>query len=619
MENIILQAQKLGLWRPLDIHFAHLMVALSHSTDALFLASACLSADVGMGHVCLPLSLLTPDTLFEGLHPKLAQQAWQQAGSLQLNDWQNLLLTSPSVSDGSRSTPLVLDKQQLYLHRLWQDECTVAHFFQRSMLVPYDENIVRNILNALFPTTNNSINWQKIAIALALTSKVSLISYRTSNDKNTMITKLLAAILQINKSEYLHIIIAAPTSKVTAQLTDYIARSMMILTHDYLRYKITYQVINLYKLLGTQPNSRRIQYYCDNPLYLDILILDESSIVDLPMMANLINALPAQARVIFLGNDDQFISVDTGTVFSDIFQLIDHGYSIKRCQELSRLTGYQLSNNRTNNMFSYQVTDSLCLLQNNNSLKDSSGISILANMINTGNNNDALILLNSSKYADIYYIQRHCELDYQRMVHDCVTNYSNYLQLLNAGESPASIIEEFNRYRLLSMLRKGKFGVVCLNHCIEQTLIYYGLLKKNSSTYAGQPIILLHDIQSLGLYNGDIGLILSESKNNKLHAYFILPNNSIKVVATSYLPKYATAFAITVYQSQELKFTHAALVLPDEICSPIFTRELLYAGVTKARKFLSIYAPDNEILADIITHPTQRRSGLTDRLRRMME
>ncbi|MBS0032552.1 MAG: ATP-binding domain-containing protein, partial [Candidatus Baumannia cicadellinicola] len=92
-----------------------------------------------------------------------------------------------------------------------------------------------------------------------------------------------------------------------------------------------------------------------------------------------------------------------------------------------------------------------------------------------------------------------------------------------------------------------------------------------------------------------------------------------KVVATSYLPKYATAFAITVYQSQELKFTHAALVLPDEICSPIFTRELLYAGVTKARKFLSIYAPDNEILADIITHPTQRRSGLTDRLRRMME
>ncbi|AIN47469.1 exodeoxyribonuclease V subunit alpha [Candidatus Palibaumannia cicadellinicola] len=617
MEEIILQAQKLCLWRPLDIQFARMVAAPSHSPQALLLASACLSADVGLGHVCLPLLLLTPKKLFDGRYPKLALQAWQQVGSLKLKAWQHLLLTSPSVSDGSRSTPLVLDNQRLYLHRMWRYECTIAYFFQRQFRprVVTDENRIRAVLNRLFPTKDQMINWHKIAIAVALIDQVVLISGGPGTGKTTIVAKLLAAILLLSDNARLRIMIAAPTGKAAARLSESLAQAIQKMQLDNsLRQQIACQAITLHRLLGAQPNSQRMRYHNDNQLHIDVLIIDEASMVDFRMMANIIDALPAHTRVIFLGDRYQLASVETGAVFRDLCQFANTGYSVQRCQELSRLTGYRLSTKKNHEGrydSRYKIADSLCLLRKSYRFNYHSGISRLAHAINVGDIQNTLALLNSKQYADIHYIPRREEQDYQKMINDSITSYYYYLKLVYAGESPHAIIAKFNNYRLLTTLREGQFGVSGLNSSIEQMLMNYGLIKKIGCSYAGRPIIILHNAPSLGLYNGDIGMVLS-SGQHILCAYFILPDSSIKAVPISCLPKHETAFAMTVHKSQGSEFTHTALVLPDNIC-PVLTRELLYTGVTRARQLLYIYAPDNGILAQTIATTIQRRSGLKER------
>ncbi|WP_260081345.1 AAA family ATPase, partial [Candidatus Palibaumannia cicadellinicola] len=296
MEEIILQAQKLRLWLPLDIQFARMIAAPSHSPQALLLASACLSADVRVGHVCLPLSQLTPKKLFEGRYPKLARLAWQQVGSPKFEAWPFLLLTSQSVSDGSRSTPLVLDNQRLYFHRMWRHECTIANFFQRPFkLVAYDEKRIRVVLDSLFPTKNKMIDWQKIAIAVAITEQVALISGGPGTGKTTMVAKLLAAILLMidNTCLRLRIVIVTPTGKVAASMNEYFALAIQKMRLDNsLRQQIACQAMTLHRLLGVQPNNQRMRYHRDNPLHVDVLIINETSMIDFRIMANLIDALP---------------------------------------------------------------------------------------------------------------------------------------------------------------------------------------------------------------------------------------------------------------------------------------------------------------------------------------
>ncbi|AKZ66078.1 exodeoxyribonuclease V subunit alpha [Candidatus Palibaumannia cicadellinicola] len=633
MEEIIIQAQKLNLWRPLDIYFARMIAAASspdyYSQALLLLASACLSADIGVGHVCLPLSRLTKNYLFEGRYPKLSMQIFQKIGHPNMETWHNVLLKSPSVSDGLYSTPLVLDNNMLYLHRLWQYECTIANFFNRPLMIINNQinyKLVSTVLDSIFSKNNHNhiMNWQKIAIAIAITSKVALISGGPGTGKTNTLAKLLVALLLINTdstnySARLRIIITTPNSQMISRLREYIMLSMNNLILDNsLRNKIVYQIMSIPRLLGVLPNSKRMRYNCDNKLNVDILIIDDASMIDLQMMANIINAIPNQTKVIFFGDYYQLASVETGAVFRDICKFADtSGYSEIRSQYLVSLTScrkifYRSENNYRQN----KIADIFCCLRTNYRFKDSSGISHLANAIKAGNIKDTIALLNSIKYPEINYIPRSNKNDYKNMVDDFVTGYQYYLKLVHQGKSHHKILEYFNKYRILAVLREGQFGVNNLNSSIEHALICYGLIKKtiSFSCYVGQPIIIMRNSPLLELYNGDIGIVLLDSKHTRLLAYFPLYDGTIKTVPINCLPKYETAFTITVHQSIGSEFTNTALVLPDNIL-PVLTRELLYTGVTRACKNLSIYAPHNkEVLVHTINSTINRRSGLKEKL-----
>ena len=613
MNFLIERAQQLRLWRYLDIQFARMLAAPDEA--ALMLACACLSADAGAGHVCLPLEHLLPERLFDGRYPELAQHAWGVAGEPSLADWQRILQDSPAVSDGSRPTPLVLDNGRLYLQRMWQNECRVADFFNHIRpAVPADENRIRQVLDRFFGPGGNEVDWQKVAAAVAISHPVSLISGGPGTGKTTTVARLLASLVALGTSRRLRIQLAAPTGKAAARLSESLGAALETLGLGEEQKRVfPPEAVTLHRLLGVQPNSQRLRYHRDNPLHVDILIVDEASMVDLPMMANLIAALPAGAKVIFLGDRCQLASVEAGAVLGDICFFAESGYSPDRRSQLQRLTGCSLPPG--GGQAGHATGDSLCLLRKSYRFDDQSGIGRLANAVNNGDNAGSLALLNAGRDDDLHYAPVKDGEDYLRMLDGVVEGYRDYLSLVKAGADPVVILKAFNRYRLLCALREGPFGVAGLNHRIEQALAMAGLIARPSDSagrgYAGRPVMIVRNAPSLGLYNGDIGIMLGD-RPDTLRAYFLLPDGTPKPVPLSRLPEHETAFAMTVHKSQGSEFGHTALVLPNQVL-PVLSRELVYTAITRARRRLSVYANDN-VMGYAIATPTQRRSGLIDRL-----
>ncbi len=612
MIALLEQAQALGVLRPLDLQFAR-VVAGSDEPEML-LAAACLSAEAGAGHVCLMLEQLLPENLFDGRQPELAQAAWLAAGQLDVAGWQQRLSASAAVGDGSTAMPMVLQQQRLYLQRMWQNEGEVAEFISSDSLPQaVEEAELRAILDQLFGEATDEPDWQKIAAAVAATRRIAVISGGPGTGKTTTVAKLLAALVQLAEGRRLRIQLAAPTGKAAARLTESLgsAGKQLALTPEQ-RALFPTEASTLHRLLGAQPNSQRMRYHSGNRLHLDVLVVDEASMVDLPMMARLIAALPAQARVIFLGDRDQLASVEAGAVLGDICRFAEQGYSVARAEQLSRLTGCLLQGESA--QAEAAVRDSLCLLRKSYRFDANSGIGQLASAVNTGNGKLALAALDG-RFSDVSGYPLAETQDYQALLDACVTGYRDYLQQVVAGADAVAVLAAFARFQVLCALREGPFGIAGLNERIETGLQRAGLIQRKPGAagrwYSGRPVMIGRNDSTLGLFNGDIGIALRD-ETGELRVHFQLPDGSIKSVQPSRLPAHETAYAMTVHKSQGSEFDHTVLVLPNHFL-PVLTRELVYTAITRARRQLSLYAIDTVLMRAIRT-PTQRRSGLAERL-----
>lgn len=606
MLSLLLQAVEKRLLRPLDIQFARLVA--TESQPALLLAAACVSAEAGEGHVCLPLSNLCEDSLFAGRQPALAQAIWQAAGAP--DDWPSRLADWSAVSDGSRVTPLVLSNQRLYLHRLWYSEGRVADFFAaQEIKTAFDMRAAGDVLNSLFG--DQPENWQKIAAAVALTRKTAVISGGPGTGKTTTVAKLLAALIRLNPGA-LRIQLAAPTGKAAARLTESLGRALQeLVVSDEERRRFPAEATTLHRLLGAQPDTQRLRYHAGNPLHLDVLVVDEASMVDLSMMAKLIAALPAHARVVFLGDRDQLASVEAGAVLGDICRCTESGYSQARAEQLALLTGCTLQG--SDNRQAPVVRDSICLLQKSYRFDASSGIGQLAKAINRGDAEQVRAVF-AAAHEDVSFQTLNSAEAYQVMLDEVAQGYQPFLQLIRRQAPPAEVIAAFGRYQLLCALRDGPFGVQGLNQRIEQRLMQLQHIRRpgmGSRWYEGRPVMITRNDSALGLFNGDIGITLRDEEGN-LKVFFPLPDGSIKAIQPSRLPSHETAWVMTVHKSQGSEFDHTALVMPTQFL-PLLTRELVYTAITRARKQLTIYSEPG-VFKRAVQLQTQRRSGLVERL-----
>lgn len=451
-------------------------------------------------------------------------------------------------------------------------------------------------------------NGQKLAAATAAARPFAVISGGPGTGKTTTVAKLLAILvetgLQGGKAPAIRLV--APTGKAAARLTESIGAALQALglPPEWVQ-AIPTEAGTLHRLLGVIPGRSQFRHHRGNPLHLDLLVVDEASMVDLPMMARLLDALPRHARLILLGDKDQLASVEAGAVLGDICSFIEQGISTAQAHWLSRQTGYRLQGTPAG----ASVRDSLCLLSKSWRFDQHSGIGQLARACNSGDG-AAVEAVWGAGFGDIRLHPWAGEA-YNALIAQGVAGYGSYLKAARASEDPAAVFKAFNGFQILCALRDGPFGVTGLNERLELALAKAGLIQRDGDWYAGRPVMVVRNDHGVGLYNGDMGLCLPDD-TGRLKVWFEQPDGTLRALLPSRLPPHETVYAMTIHKSQGSEFAHTVLVLPDSP-SPLLTRELVYTGITRAKVRLDLYG-DRSLLAQAVRKKTERYSGLAERL-----
>jgi len=623
MINTLQMLNSKGAIRALDHQFALFIASLEKKNpQQLGFIAGLLSIELSRGHVCLDIKNLT----LAGLPALTSRKRAELSQQLDSVDWPLLFAESTVVSDGSSSTPLVFDGERLYLQRYWHYQQGLAErLIKLALPSGLDSSSVGNLtqlLSKLFPETeqgNEEINWQKVAAAVALTRKLAVISGGPGTGKTTTVTKLLSALVQqgMDNNSVPEIKLVAPTGKAAARLIESIGNAVGRLDiPPEVREQIPTSASTIHRLLGALPDRAEFRHNQHNPLHLDILVVDEASMVDLPMMYKLITAMPDKARLILLGDKDQLASVEAGAVLGDICSFSRYDYSREQFNQLAVLTSYQ---NLPCSDSGNPVTDSLCMLRKSFRFDEKSGIGQLAAKVNQGDRT-AVRQVWKSGYSDISYVALSTE-SYQQLITKLAQEYSLYLEKLESADSDdlsraRSALKAFSRCRLLCANREGAFGVSGVNIRIEQALAAQRKLPvRRELWYHGRPIMVTRNEHSLGLYNGDIGICMlteDESGEQRLKVFFELADGSVREVLPGRVPEHETAFAMTIHKSQGSEFESTYMLLPDEH-SPVLTRELIYTGITRAKNRLVVCA-DERVLMRAVASKTARLSGLQSAL-----
>lgn len=593
--NTIQQLSYQGILTDLDLYFARLMCRLGGDSSELALAAALVSNRTSNGHVCLDLSVETSQGFFD---------------TPPLDQWLLALRNTRVVGQPGDFCPLILDEMgRLYLYRYWMYEkelavALTARAGQQDGSV--DERQLQNDLNQLFPVlSDGETDWQKLAAVAAVLNRFSVISGGPGTGKTSTVIRILALLRQQPGGMDLNIALAAPTGKAAARLQESIHQAKQNLpVTEAVREAIPEQASTLHRLLGANPDSVYFKYNQDNLLPIDVLILDEASMVDIALMAKLMRALPERARLVMLGDKSQLASVEAGAILADICGN-NPGFSSRFAEQLVAITGEKIPDQTASAPL---MSDSIQLLHRSYRFDEKSGIGQLAVAVNQGDGERCLTLIQDEMLPDISGIS-----DQESIAEQAAMNYREYLERLIAGAAIEVVFEAFNRFRVLCAIRRGPFGVMALNQDIEACLDVWNLVNAREKHYIGRPVIITRNDHELQLYNGDVGILLPDSENEgRLRACFQSNEGMIRKVAPAHLPEHETAYAMTVHKSQGSEFDQVLLVLPEED-TPVLSRELLYTGITRARSRFKISTSTN-LLTTLVARPLSRSSGLGDLL-----
>jgi len=520
-----------------------------------------------------------------------------------LEEWKALLLDSDCAGEPGDVAPMIVDGNRLYLKRLRDYECAVAAGITMRLQQPLvmHEGQLREGLQRLFKDSTDVPDWQMLAAAQAVTRRFCVISGGPGTGKTTSLVKVLALLLQ--QQPAMRIRLAAPTGKAAARMVESIRASIRRINCDEaVQRLIPEQASTLHRLLGY--SSRGYRHDSNHPLLIDCLVVDEASMLDLPMAARLLAALPEQCRLILLGDRDQLASVDAGNVLGDI---TGHGhaiaYSSATAARFSGLSGYAAASLPVASA-APAISDAVALLRKSYRFHGDSGIARLARMVNQGEGEAVIDLLSSHAQPDLTWLQH---MDATALLNQISLAYTPYLQCRNVDKA----LQAFEQVRVLCAVHAGPSGTHALNAGLARLFYAQGLTGGLEAAH-GIPVMITANHYDLGLFNGDVGLLWDV--DGRLCAWFRQTDGMLQGVPVQLLPEYGPAWAITAHKSQGSEFDRVMLLLPDQAADhPLLSRELLYTAITRAKEQFTMYA-DESVLRRMIARRLSRSTGLAARL-----
>ena len=576
-----------GLLADIDRQFALLMAELG-AEDDIALPAAVASAAQRAGHTCLPLSECAGRRLADlrhwlpmGTNAEAALDASAASARLPTN-LSAVLGRSPLVADGATEElrPLVVDAGRLYLHRLFQAECKVAHRLRTlasSEDAPSDD--LAATLQALFADSGQPALQAARTIA---TRRLCVVTGGPGTGKTTLAARLIALLTALKLATPRRIALAAPTGKAAARLQESLAAQLGELASSVPALgSFSPQAATVHRLLLR-----------GSPAPFDALLIDECSMVDLSLMKRVVDALPQHARLILLGDSSQLGSVQPGCVFGDLIAAASAASS--------------------------PLSSCVVRLVESHRFRRQSGLGSLAEAIVEGDAERTLAVLRRSEDADVQRQPLADPADFDALAERyAVEHCAPLLRQWRKREGDASLdgLSAFPALRVLCAHRLGAFGAARFNQLVEHRLRETNLLPKDEEFYLGRPLIVTRNDPSSGLSNGDTGVVVSgeggvrqvwfpDLAGPEADAPFLIPPLR--------LPPHESFFALTVHRAQGSEYDEVAFV-PGPAGSLVNNRELLYTAVTRARRKVAIHASTASVSASV-RRTTARTSGLTDRL-----
>ncbi len=519
------------------------------------------------------------------------------------------------------SQPLVLDADgRLYLQRHFGDEQRLAQrLLQAARAEPQPITPdLRGLLQRLFDGGEaDAVDWQQVAVALALRQRLVLISGGPGTGKTSTVLRLLVCLLAQDPG--CRIALAAPTGKAAARMAEALAQRASALPAGLptaLLERLPRQALTLHRLLGARPDGS-FAHDAARPLPIDALVVDEASMLDGALAARLLAAVPPQARIVLLGDQDQLAAVEAGAVFAELSA--DPSFSQPCRAALAEACGVppqalQPSPPRR----AGALPDSTVWLQRNYRFAADSGIGRLAAQVNAGRVADALATLRSGSGSGsdrgLHWIADGGPTPAPPTLAACISGYAGYFDALRNGVTdPAELLQCFDAFRVLCARRDGPRGAAAMNQRLDAAARQAAARASALAGpwYPGRPVLVLRNEPALQLANGDVGLALPDAQG-RLQVVFVQADGTLRRVAPARLPAHQSAFAMTVHKAQGSEFDALLLLMPERR-SAVATRELLYTAITRARRRVTL-AGSAAVLGAAITSPTRRHSGLLARL-----
>lgn len=521
--------------------------------------------------------------------------------------------------------PFVLNGTNLYITRYFNYETQIIKGIKdliesgnskKSKRFEYLESSVQFRQLVENRDKNQRVDWQLVASILAFVNNFNIITGGPGTGKTTTVAKILNLLFE-EKSE-LNVKLAAPTGKAAMRMKEALNNSEFI--SPQFKNKVNeLKPFTIHRLLGSNFQSPYFKHNAEKPVEADVIIVDEASMIDVALFSKLITAIDPETRLILLGDKDQLASVEAGSLFGDL------------CGSVNQLNvvSEELQRNIHENIkeLNFEAFSNISLLQDHiielrfawRFIDDPTFKKLSSAVINGDEVELKKWIHNESANKKIQF-----DISYEdKLFNGFARRYRSYIEN-NLSSNKASIkiaIEEFNKLRILAVIKNGRNGVKGLNQRVEKYLSDQRLINRDSEFYEHRPVMVTRNHPELNLFNGDIGIVRKDPDDSEKIKIFFIKNEKFEegemepVIGFSpaLLTDVETVFAMTVHKSQGSEFESVMIVMPKSEDLPLLTRELLYTGITRAKKELLVQGSEKVILKTASAR-VKRASGIIDRI-----